>query len=145
MCFPFLFILIFLLPAPEHKTGLQPWHCKGKFKLSPRAKTKANNSFSFSAMSFFLDVYFTHLLAMQLLWQDLFSGENGFFLPWFYAFSKLFLQIFLGLPHGFICICVYIYIRSGFIFNQPGLCSFSTSYFEPDAFLFIKACFCSTV
>lgn len=39
----------------------------------------------------------------------------------------------------------YIYIWSGFIFNQPRLCSFSTSHFETDAFSLIKDSFCSTV
>lgn len=105
----YLFILISLLSAPQHKTGLQfgttlekKKQKQIKIRLSFRVNTNANNSFSISAMSFLLPVYFTYLLDMQLLWQNLFSGEKRVFLQEVYAFSKLFPNIYLGLPHGFI-------------------------------------------
>lgn len=139
ICFSFRFIVISLLPAPGHKTGLQPWHCKGKANFPPEWTPVQITHSAFCCVILHACVFY-NILAVQLLWQNLFSGEKGFCSSMVLCLQRVVPQNLLRSAAWF-----YIYMWSGFIFNQSRLCSFSTSHFEPDAFLFIKASFCSTI
>lgn len=111
ICFSFQFIVISFLLAPEHKTVLQPWHCKGKANFPPEWTPVQITLSAFCYVILHACAFYTSMgcaasLAKSLLWRKGFF----FFLQQFYAFSKLFLKIFLGLPKVLYLCMVWFYI-----------------------------------
>lgn len=104
MCFSFQFIVISLLSAPEHKTGLQPWHCKGKANFPPEWTPVQITLSAFCHVILHACVFYTYIgcaasLAESLLWR-----KEGFFSSTMLCLQQVVPQNLLRSAHGFIFI-----------------------------------------